>query len=64
MNTPEKFLPCHCGAPVEWEYTPWDDEDGSGDDGSGWVECAGCHIRAMYGCRDEAVEMWNKRVGE
>ena len=64
MHAPEKLLPCLCGAPAEWEYTEWDDEDGSGDDGSGWVECTGRHVRVLYGCRDEAVEMWNRRVGE
>ena len=57
-----KLLPCpFCGATAEWEYTPWNDENESGDDGSGWVECIGCHVQMHCGCRDEADERWNKR---
>lgn len=57
------LLPCpFCGAPAEWEYTPWDEESRTGDDGSGWVECTGCHVQMTCGYRDEAVERWNKRA--
>ena len=62
MNDAEKLLPCpFCGAAAEWGDTPWNDGEGYGDDGSGWVECTGCHVRVPYGCRDEAVEAWNSR---
>ena len=64
MHATEKLLPCpFCGAPAEWVYTEWNSADGTGDDGSGWVECTGCHVRVMCGCRDESVEMWNRREG-
>lgn len=57
-----KLLPCpFCGAQAEWEYTPWNEETESGDDGSGWVECTGCHVQMPCGCRDEADERWNMR---
>ena len=58
----QDLLQCpFCGSPAEWEYTPWDDDARTGDDGSGWVECAGCKVQMPAGCRDEAVERWNRR---
>ena len=34
------LLPCPvCGGIAEFEYTPWNEETETGDDGTGWVEC-------------------------
>jgi hypothetical protein len=61
----EKLLPCpFCGAKAEWEYTPWDDEARTGDDGSGWVECTGCHVQMFCSHRDEADDLWNMRSNQ
>lgn len=58
----KSLLPCpFCGSPAEWEYTSWNDEDSSGDDGSGWVECTGCYVQVPCLFRDEADERWNRR---
>lgn len=57
----EQLKPCpFCGASAEWEYTPWDDKTQTGDDGTGWIECTGCHIKMDGYCREEAEERWNK----
>ena len=63
MDLNDDLLPCpFCGVDAEWEYTPWDEDSRTGDDGSGWIECTGCHVQIPYGYRDEAVEKWNRRA--
>ena len=52
-----------CGSPAEFEYTPWDEEDQSGDDGSGKVECIKCGA-SISGYVDDAIEKWNSRLSE
>ena len=57
-----KLLPCpFCGGAAEWEYTPWNEETETGDDGTGWVECAVCHVQMTGYDRDDAEQRWNKR---
>lgn len=59
------LLPCpFCGSPAEFEYTPWHEENGTGygDDGTGWVECTGCHVQMWCLHADEAEERWNQRT--
>ena len=59
---PFELKPCPlCGTAVEWEYTPWNDETGAGDDGTGWIECTKCHLLLGGYDRDEAEKRWNKR---
>ena len=60
---PEQYLkPCpFCGGKAEIEYTPWDEETSTGDDGTGHVICTKC--RAMiFNDVPTAVELWNRRV--
>ena len=60
-----QLLPCpFCASKAEWEYTPWNDEAGEGDDGSGWVECTGCHVQMTGFDRDDAEARWNRRAQE
>ena len=52
-----------CGGKVEWEYTPWDEETQTGDDGTGWIECTKCHVQVIFGLyRDSDEEKWNTRT--
>lgn len=58
--TPE-IKPCpFCGSLAEFEYTPWSEDDQSGDDGMGKVECIKC-FASISGDRDDAIEKWNTR---
>lgn len=58
-----ELKPCPlCGGAAEWEYTPWNEEDQSGDDGTGWIECHQCRLRLVGYDRDEAERRWNIRV--
>lgn len=58
-----ELAPCpFCGGAVEWEYTQWDPETETGDDGIGCIECRRCHVR-MTDDRDAATERWNDRRG-
>jgi hypothetical protein len=58
-----QLKPCpFCGSPAEFEYKPWDEESHTGDDGTGWVECAGCHVQLPGYDRDEAEKRWNERA--
>lgn len=50
-----------CGSSVEWEYNPFDEITGAGDDGGGMLVCFTCNIGLHYGSLDEAVEHWNQR---
>ena len=57
-----KLLPCpFCAGVAEWEYTPWNEETETGDDGTGWVECQSCHVQMTGYDRDDAEARWNKR---
>ncbi|NMD19131.1 MAG: hypothetical protein GYA76_02455 [Verrucomicrobia bacterium] len=57
------LLPCpFCGGIAEWEYTPWQEDTQTGDDGSGWIECQGCHAQMIGYCFDEAYDRWNSRL--
>lgn len=60
---PFELKPCPlCRGLAEFEYTPWDEENRTGDDGTGWIECQKCHL-TLAGCdRDEAERRWNTRV--
>lgn len=59
----EDLLPCpFCGAGAEWEFTPWDEETQTGDDGTGWIECTVCHVQMWGDSRDAGAEQWNRRV--
>ena len=59
----DRFLPCpFCGNPAEWEYTDWDEETGTGDDGTGWVECTGCGVRMFGVDKEDAEQNWNTRA--
>lgn len=62
-GTVPALLPCpFCGNRAEWEYKDLDEEDRSGDDGSGWIECTGCPV-AIFSCdKEEGYKQWNKRV--
>ena len=56
-----KLLPCpFCAGVAEWEYTPWNEETETGDDGTGWVECQSCHVQMTGYDRDDAEARWNK----
>jgi hypothetical protein len=53
--------PCpFCGSKADFEYDPWNDEDQSGDDGSGYVECSACDA-SISGYVDDVIEKWNSR---
>lgn len=59
----QDLKPCsYCGGVTYWQYTPFNEADGSGDDGTGWVECSACGIEIDYGSRDEAINAWNRRA--
>jgi hypothetical protein len=56
------LMPCpFCGGAAEWEYTPWDEESRSGDDGTGWVECQSCHVQMSGYDREDGEKRWNAR---
>ena len=60
-TTPEiKHCP-FCGSLAWFEYAPWNEDDQSGDDGSGKVECIKC-FASIGGSKDDAIEKWNTRV--
>ena len=60
-----QLLPCpFCASKAEWEYTPWNDETGEGDDGSGWIECTGCHVQMTGFDRDDTEARWDRRAQE
>lgn len=60
---PEELKPCpFCGGKAEFEYTPWDEETGTGDDGSGRVECQKCHVEMVGFDRTDAEDRWNRRA--
>ena len=60
----EELKPCPlCGGHAEFEYTPWNDEHRTGDDGTGCIECQKCHLELAGYDRDEAENRWN-RLGE
>lgn len=55
--------PCPlCGGQAEFEYTPWDEDTETGDDGTGWIECQTCHLTLAGYDRDEADRRWNTRA--
>ncbi len=63
MMQPFELKPCPlCGGRAEWEYTPWDEETQTGDDGTGWIECAGCGLTLAWHDRDSAEDRWNNRA--
>ena len=56
------LLPCpFCCGEAEFEYTPWNEETETGDDGTGWIECQVCHVQMNGFDRDDAEQRWNKR---
>lgn len=57
-----ELKPCPlCGGSAEFEYTPWQEETETGDDGSGFVECKVCRITLFGYDRDDAEIRWNTR---
>lgn len=59
---PFALLPCPlCGSAVEFEYTPWNDEDQTGDDGTGTIACPKCRLE-LFDDADSASTRWNTRV--
>ena len=60
------LLPCpFCGGKAEWEYTEWDEENDTGDDGTGFIRCRECYVQvSWFTDRDGSVERWNKKVAK
>jgi len=57
-----KLSPCpFCGDVAEWEYTEYDLETETGDDGTGHIECKGCHVKMVGYDREDTEQRWNTR---
>jgi Lar family restriction alleviation protein len=58
----DEIKPCpFCGGEAEFSYTPWDDDEQVGDDGTGWVVCQSCNVQIYGHTREDAIEKWNTR---
>lgn len=62
-NKPFHLEPCPlCGGPVEWVYTPWNEDTQTGDDGTGYIICQHCYLEFYSDIRGEAESKWNNRI--
>jgi hypothetical protein len=63
MTQETELRPCPlCGGVAEWEYTEWDEETETGDDGTGYIKCQNCRLELFGHDREDTEHQWNDRV--
>jgi len=63
MSQENELRPCPlCGGIAEWEYAEWNEELGTGDNGTGRIKCQNCRLELFGNFRENAERRWNTRT--